>query len=60
MTTADQALRQLKEGNRRFVAGEMIHPDQTADRRAEVAKGQKPFAWSWCWGIKNVRPWRRL
>ena len=44
VTTADQALRQLKEGNRRFVAGEMIHPNQTADRRAEVAKGQQPFA----------------
>ena len=44
VTTADQALRQLKEGNRRFVAGEMIHPDQTVDRRREVAKGQQPFA----------------
>ncbi len=44
MTKADQALKKLKEGNRRFVAGEMIHPDQTVARRKEVAKGQQPFA----------------
>ncbi len=44
MSSADKALKLLKEGNRRFVAGEMIHPDQTVDRRREVAKGQQPFA----------------
>ncbi len=44
MINADQALHQLKEGNRRYVAEEMARPNQTADRRAEVAKGQKPFA----------------
>ena len=44
MPGADKALKFLKEGNRRFVAGEMIHPDQTVDRRREVAKGQQPFA----------------
>ncbi len=44
MSSADKTLKLLKEGNRRFVAGEMIHPDQTVDRRREVAKGQQPFA----------------
>ncbi len=44
MSSADKALKLLKEGNRRFVVGEMIHPDQTVDRRREVAKGQQPFA----------------
>ncbi len=44
MSSADKALILLKEGNRRFVAGEMIHPDQTVVRRREVAKGQQPFA----------------
>lgn len=34
----------LKEGNARFVSGEMAHPSQSADRRAEVAQEQKPFA----------------
>lgn len=41
---ADQAFKRLKEGNRRYVAGALTHPNQTAGRRAEVAKGQKPFA----------------
>ncbi len=44
MSSADEALKLLREGNRRFVAGEMIHPDQTVQRRTEVAKGQQPFA----------------
>lgn len=44
VTNADQALQRLKEGNQRYVAGAMTRPHQTADRRAEVAKGQKPFA----------------
>ena len=34
----------LQEGNSRFVAGEMQHPSQSVDRRAEVAQEQKPFA----------------
>ena len=42
--TADEALAQLKAGNERFVMGKVIHPNEGAARRAEVAKGQKPFA----------------
>jgi carbonic anhydrase len=42
--TADQALQRLIEGNGRFVAGAATHPDQTPQRRAELVKGQSPFA----------------
>lgn len=42
--TADEALARLKAGNERFATGKVIHPNAGADRRAEVAKGQKPFA----------------
>jgi carbonic anhydrase len=31
-------------GNKRYVAGKVRHPNQTARRRTEVAKGQHPFA----------------
>ncbi|HZC47343.1 MAG TPA: carbonic anhydrase, partial [Candidatus Acidoferrum sp.] len=41
---ADQALKLLLEGNQRFVAGKLEHPNQTVERRSEVAKGQHPFA----------------
>jgi carbonic anhydrase len=41
---AEQALRLLLEGNQRFVAGKLEHPNQMPERRAEVAKVQHPFA----------------
>ncbi len=34
----------LREGNARFVRGEMAHPSQDAGRRSEVAAAQYPFA----------------
>ena len=40
----EQSLKLLLEGNQRFVAGKLDHPNQTPARRAEVAKGQHPFA----------------
>jgi carbonic anhydrase len=40
----EQSLKLLLEGNQRFVAGKLEHPNQTPQRRAEVAKGQHPFA----------------
>ncbi|MFJ9776758.1 carbonic anhydrase [Kitasatospora sp. NPDC101157] len=40
----DEALRVLREGNARFVAGAPEHPNQDAGRRAALAPGQKPFA----------------
>src|SRR5580693_19181 len=41
---ATQALKLLLEGNQRFVAGKLEHPNQTPERRSETAKGQHPFA----------------
>jgi carbonic anhydrase len=41
---AAEALKLLLDGNQRFVAGKLEHPNQTPERRAEVAKGQHPFA----------------
>ncbi len=41
---ADQALQKLLEGNKRFIDVKTVHPDQTVDRRTEVAKSQSPFA----------------
>ncbi|NJP31102.1 carbonic anhydrase [Micromonospora thermarum] len=40
----EQALAELRAGNRRFVTGEPRHPNQDAGRRAAVADGQQPFA----------------
>src|SRR6266478_1950779 len=38
------ALARLKAGNQHFVAGKLQHPHQDSKRRAELAKGQRPFA----------------
>lgn len=43
MISADEALEKLKEGNRKFVAGE-ITIDLSLSQRAELAKDQEPFA----------------
>ncbi len=43
-TEADQALKKLIEGNKRFASLKQKHPNQGVRRRAEVSKGQKPFA----------------
>ncbi len=40
----DEALEALMAGNERYVSGTPQHPRQSADRRAEVAGGQHPFA----------------
>jgi carbonic anhydrase len=42
--SAARALQLLLEGNQRFVAGRMDHPNQSPGRRVEVAAGQHPFA----------------
>ncbi|OGP71739.1 MAG: carbonic anhydrase [Deltaproteobacteria bacterium RBG_13_58_19] len=42
--TADQALKFLEDGNKRFVAARFDNAKKSDARRAEVAKGQKPFA----------------
>ncbi|NYT03036.1 MAG: carbonic anhydrase [Methanosarcinales archaeon] len=42
--TAEEALSLLVEGNARFVEGGAEHPNQSAERVAEVTAGQHPFA----------------
>jgi carbonic anhydrase len=42
--SAADALSELLAGNRRFVEGQRLHPNQDAHRRTQVAQGQKPFA----------------
>jgi carbonic anhydrase len=42
--TSAQATSMLMEGNARYVAEKSEHPNQSAKRRADVAKGQRPFA----------------
>lgn len=41
---AVESLRRLQAGNLRFQKGELIHPDETLERRREVAVKQAPFA----------------
>jgi carbonic anhydrase len=40
----EDAMKELVEGNKRFVAGKQKFPNTNAKRRTEVAKGQHPFA----------------
>ena len=42
--SSDQALTMLREGNARFVSGQIQRPNADAARRAEIAGGQQPFA----------------
>jgi len=42
--SADEALQQLKDGNTRFMQGQMLHPNQSPHRREELTAGQHPFA----------------
>ena len=44
VTNADEALVRLQEGNQRYVELQATHPNQTGDRRTELAQSQKPFA----------------
>jgi carbonic anhydrase len=39
-----EAISKLKEGNGRYNSGNLEHPGQTTERRAELAKTQHPFA----------------
>ncbi|UFU07454.1 carbonic anhydrase [Ruania halotolerans] len=43
-STPAQAWAALQEGNARFVSGEMAHPSQDVQRRAELSSSQHPFA----------------
>jgi len=39
-----EAVSKLKEGNGRYTSGNLQHPGQTTERRAELTKDQHPFA----------------
>lgn len=42
--SGSQALQKLMEGNHRYVSSKFARPNSSAKRRADVAKGQHPFA----------------
>src|SRR5947209_1161927 len=44
ITSPDEALRALMEGNQRWVSAQTMHPDQSVERRTQLASGQQPFA----------------
>ncbi len=44
VNTPGDALNNLMAGNARFMQGSPIHPNQSAERQAEVAQGQHPWA----------------
>ena len=44
VTTADEALQRLMEGNERYVANKSTDLNESQSRRAELAQGQNPFA----------------
>ncbi|MFY0592404.1 carbonic anhydrase [Roseivirga sp.] len=42
--TAEEALKHLKAGNKRYVKGDLKHPHTDPQRRHELAEAQHPFA----------------
>lgn len=43
-SASDLALKRLMSGNKRFVSATMAHPNQTVERRNDLALSQAPFA----------------
>jgi carbonic anhydrase len=50
---AEEALNRLAEGNARFAADKATRPNQSPERRSEVAAGQDP--WAVVWGCIDSR-----
>ena len=44
LLNGDEALQKLLAGNQRYVTNGVLHPDQSPERRTELAKAQAPFA----------------
>ena len=51
-----EAIAKLKEGNARYTSGNLQHPGQTTERRAELTKSQHPFAIILCCSDSRVPP----
>jgi carbonic anhydrase len=56
ITDPNAALARLKEGNARFVAGRMVRPEQSPERRMRLSAGQRPFAVVLCCSDSRVPP----
>ncbi|MBQ9511846.1 MAG: carbonic anhydrase [Lachnospiraceae bacterium] len=56
LTSADEALQLLKEGNERFTKGELSAKDDYAGIRDVLAGGQQPFAIVLCCADSRVAP----
>ena len=55
-TNSQQALNQLKEGNARFVSGDLMPKDDYATLREKLSTGQHPFAVVLCCSDSRVAP----
>ena len=51
-----EAISKLKEGNNRYMSGNLQHPGQTSERRTELANTQHPFAAVVCCSDSRVPP----
>ena len=56
VTSADEALQYLKEGNARFMKGDLSVKDNYSDIRGALSGGQKPFAIILCCADSRVAP----
>src|SRR6185312_9166546 len=43
-STVQDPWQRLMNGNQRYIAGQSIHPNQSPERRKEIAQSQKPYA----------------
>ena len=44
VVSPEDSLKRLIDGNKRFLAGKSVRPNQTLEKIKELSKGQKPFA----------------
>lgn len=54
--TADEALQTLIKGNRRFITGNLEHPNHCEESRQTLAGGQEPLATILCCADSRVPP----
>ncbi|MBR2067415.1 MAG: carbonic anhydrase [Solobacterium sp.] len=56
ITSADEALKMLKEGNARYLKGELCAKDDYKEERDVLSKGQVPYAVILCCSDSRVAP----